>query len=120
MAVAAWPATLPQYPQKGFRETVGLNIIRSNPDAGPSKQRLRGRGVNTLDVAYILTDTQLNTLNTFIDNTIFGVRRFTVLHPRTGTSIEVRIVPQGNGNLYTATYLAPGFYNVQLMLEILP
>jgi hypothetical protein len=33
---------------------------------------------------------------------------------------EVRIVPQGEGDYYTLSYVAPGYYTVNLTLEVLP
>ena len=46
----AWPASLPQVPQKGFTESVGINVIRSATDAGPAKQRRRAARPNELSV----------------------------------------------------------------------
>ena len=54
----AWPATLPQVPQKGFQETVGVNIIRSQTDAGPAKQRRRASRPNEMTLSFIMTTAQ--------------------------------------------------------------
>lgn len=120
MAVPVWPTSLPQAPQKGFQETVGVNIIRSSMDAGPAKQRRRSRRPNELNLTFIMSTTQTQTLETFINNTIFGVNRFLFTHPRLGTSAEVRIVPQDSSQLYQLQYLAPGYWTVTLKLEVLP
>ena len=67
-----WPITLPQVPQKGFSETGGVNIIRTPTDAGPAKQRRRGKRPSTLNLSFIMTTAQTTQLESFIDNTIKG------------------------------------------------
>ena len=115
-----WPAWLPQVPQKGFTETGGVNIIRTPTDAGPAKQRRRGKRSSTLNLSFIMTTAQTTQLESFIDNTIKGTARFGYLHPRTNQTIEARIVPTQDGQLYTYTYLAPGYWTVALTFEVLP
>jgi hypothetical protein len=121
MTIPAWSAQqLPQVPQKGFSESIGLNVIRSPMDAGPSKMRRRAAGVNTMDLSFIMTTAQCTTLENFIKNTLLGVKRFTFPHPRTNTNVEVRIVPSGDGEFFKLQYLAPGYWNTSLKFEILP
>lgn len=120
MAILPWEPTLPQSPQKDFQETVGINIIRTSMDMGPSKQRLRSKRPTMLTVNFIMTKIQTETLETFIITTLKGVKRFSWVHPRTGSSIECRVVPQGDGEFYTLQYLAPDYYQVNLKFEILP
>lgn len=120
MAIPSWPITLPQSPQKGFSEVLGTNILRTSMDAGPAKMRYRGRRPDMLSVQFLLTTQQVDTLQNFIQNTIFGVRRFSFLHPRKNTQVETRIVPQQDGALFTSQYVAPGYYTVSMQLEILP
>jgi hypothetical protein len=127
MAVLTWPVALPQSPQKGFSESVGANIIRSQTDKGPAKQRFRGKSPNVLSINFIMTSTQVTTLETFINNSptqnpagIKAVGRFNFTHPRTNQSVEVRIVPQGEGSLFTCEYLAPEYWNINITFEILP
>jgi hypothetical protein len=122
MAVPYWPTAdnFPQYPQKGFTESIGINVLRSPMDKGPAKQRRRGARVNTMNVSFILTTKQVDNINTFISSTIKGVYRFKFMHPRTNTYVEVRIVPQSESEFYKLTYLAPGFWNIDLVLEVLP
>ena len=115
-----WPITLPQVPQKGFTETGGLNIIRTPTDAGPAKQRVRGKRQSTLSVNFIMTTAQTTTLENFIQNTIKGTARFGFTHPRTAQIVETRIVPAQDGQLYNYTYLAPGYWTVALTFEVLP
>lgn len=115
-----WPPTLPQYPEKGYQESIGALILRTPMDAGPAKQRFRARRPDTLSVQYLLTTTQVATLRTFFVETIDGVLRFNYTHPRTSTSVEVRVIPQGSGELFQLQYVAPGYYRVNFQLEVLP
>ena len=115
-----WPATLPQSPQKGFTESIGALILRTPMDAGPAKQRYRGRRSNDMQVSFVMTTAQVSTLSTWITNTLLGVARFGFPHPRTQTIVETRIVPTNDGALFNSTYLAPGYWTISLKLEILP
>lgn len=115
-----WPTSLPQSPQKGYSESGGVLVIRTPTDSGPAKQRKRGNKPQILNVQFIMSTAQVTTLETFIKTTLGGVTRFGFPHPRLGTVSEVRVVPQGEGDLYNLSYVAPGYYNVQLQLEILP
>lgn len=122
MAIPAWPTAgnFPQTPQKGFTESIGVNVIRSNMDAGPAKQRRRGTRPNTMDLSFIMTTAQTSTLETFIKDTLLGVKRFSFPHPRTSTTVEARIVPQSEGEFFRLQYLAPGYWQTSLKFEILP
>lgn len=115
-----WPSTLPQSPQKGFTESIGALILRTPMDAGPAKQRYRGKRSNTMQVSFIMTTAQVSTLSSWITDTIKGVARFGFTHPRTQAIVETRIVPQGDGALFNSAYIAPGYWNISLQLEILP
>lgn len=115
-----WPTSLPQSPQKGFTETGGALILRTPMDAGPAKQRYRGQRPQTMQVSFIMTTAQTQTLETFAKDTLKGTARFGFTHPRLQTIVETRIIPQGEGQLYSFTYLAPGYWTVSLQLEILP
>jgi hypothetical protein len=119
MTISVWPISLPQVPQKGYTESLGLNIIRSQPDLGPSKQRRRGVSPNTMDVNFILTTEQAGTLESFLLTELQGVKRFKFNHPRTLQDVEVRAINQ-SGSLYKLQYLAPGYWTASLQLEILP
>ena len=122
MAIPSWPTanSFPQVPQKGFSESVGLNVIRSPMDSGPAKMRRRGTIPNTMDLSFILTTAQTTTLETFIKDTLLGVKRFSFPHPRTAATVEARIVPQGDGEFFKLQYLAPGYWTTSLKFEILP
>jgi len=117
-----WPTTgnFPQVPQKGFTESVGVNIIRSQMDSGPAKMRRRSNAPNTMSLSFILTTAQVSTLETWIKNDIKGVARFGFTHPRTQAIIEARLVPSGDSELFQLKYLAPGYWETSFTFEILP
>lgn len=122
MTIPSWPTTnnFPQVPQKGFTESIGINIIRSQTDSGPAKQRVRSRRPSTMQLSFIMTTQQTQTLETFVTDTIRGTKRFTFPHPRLYTPVEVRIIPQQDGEFFKLQYLAPGYWQTQLNFEILP
>ena len=122
MAAISWPSTnnFPQVPQKGFTESIGVNIIRSPMDAGPAKQRVRGRKPTTMQLSFIMTNEHASMLETFVKDTIRGTKRFNFTHPRLNTQVEVRILPQGEGEFYQLQYLAPGYWQTSITFEILP
>lgn len=115
-----WPATLPQNPRFDFQEVVGAVILRTPMDKGPAKMRLRGNMPDTLSLGFIMTTAQVATLRTFVDTTISRTARFGFPHPRTGATVEARLVPSDNGSLFTVVYLAQGLFNVDLTLEVMP
>lgn len=118
--MATWPPGCPQSPQKGFTETGGVLIIRTPTDMGPAKMRKRGSKPQMLNLSFLMSDAQIVLLETFVKTTIMGVGRFNFTHPRTNAVVEVRIVPQGEGDLYTLNYMAPGYYTVTCQFEVLP
>lgn len=115
-----WPTSLPQVPQKGYTETGGVLLLRTPQDSGPAKMRYRGNKPQMLNCSFLMTSAQVTVLESFVKNTIRGVARFGFIHPRTNSTVEVRIVPQSEGDLYNLAYVAPGYYTATLQLEILP
>jgi hypothetical protein len=89
-------------------------------DSGPAKMRRRSNAPNTMNLSFILTTAQVSTLETWIKNDIKGVARFGFLHPRTQTTVEVRIVPSNNSELFQLKYLAPGYWETSFTFEVLP
>lgn len=120
MASYTWPPQLPQVPQRGFTENVGMNIIRTPTDQGPAKQRRRSLRPTTLGVSFLMTSSQVADLETFLFNTLQGVKRFNFIHPRKGVPVDVRVVPGSDGELFKSAYAAPGYWTVSLNFEILP
>ena len=115
-----WPGTLPAMPGADFTETGGVNIIRSPVDAGPAKQRKRGSKPQVMQMSFTMSPDQIIIFENFVKATLNGISRFGFPHPRLGTVVEVRIVPQSSGDLYSISYINPMRYNVSLQMEILP
>jgi hypothetical protein len=120
MTVLSWPGSLPQVPQKGFTESVGINVIRTATDAGPAKQRRRASRPSQLNLSFLMTTAQTQTLEEFVKTTTSGVKRFTFTHPRLYTTVEVRIVPGSDGEYFNLNYVAPGYWNTSLKFEVMP
>ena len=120
MSSYVWPVSLPPMPLTQYAETDGALIMRSPMDAGPAKLRRRGARPATLSVAYILTSAQVETLRTFVLTTLKGTARFDFVHPRTRSTVEVRIVPGQDGELFSVGYVAKGHWSVGLSLEVMP
>lgn len=115
-----WPPGLPQIPERGFTESIGVSVLRTPMEAGPAKMRRRFKRPTVMQVSYLLSTAQVNTLETFVFTTLQGVYRFTFPHPRTGASVETRIVPGQDSTYYTISYAAPGYWKIGLQLEIMP
>lgn len=115
-----WPPSLPQRPLSSYSESTGVMVIRTQPDLGPAKQRRRASRPDVLNVQFDLSTAQCETLRTFIQDTLRGTTRFGFTHPRTLQIVEVRVVPQGGGEMYTTSYILPDYWQVSLQLEVLP
>lgn len=120
MSAYVWPPSLPQSPLADYSESAGVLLLRSPTDKGPAKMRWRGQKPKPLSVAYHLTDAQVATLETFALTTIKGTARFDYPHPRTLATVEVRIVPSGDGELYKLQYIAPNLWQASFDLEVMP
>lgn len=119
MAIPTWPVTLPEYPQKGFTSNRGISVLRTPMDKGPAKQRFKSKKLEVLNLTFIMTKDQVATLKTFTEDTLYGTKRFNFKHPVTASTVEARIVPEGEGDLYTLSHIAPDYYNVSIKLEIM-
>ena len=115
-----WPSTLPQSPQENYQETGGGLVLRSPMDRGPAKMRRLGKRTQTMSLSFYMSKTQVDTLEEFIEDTILGTKRFGFTHPRTQQIVEVRIVPQQDGQMFTLSYITYDWYNVQIEFEVLP
>ena len=121
MANYTWPPGLPQIPQQdGFSEVGGVNVIRTPMDKGPARTRRLSRLIKPVQVTFEMTTAQVATLETFVEDTLFGVRRFNFTHPRKLTTVEVRIVPASEGVFYTLTPLGASWWRVSMTIEVLP
>lgn len=116
-----WPPSLPQSATvRGYGESLGLNVLRTPMDAGPAKMRRVGNKPDTLSLGYLMTNTQVATLETFVKTTLGGVKRYNLTHPRTGVSKEVRIVPDQSGDYFRVSYVGPNLWQIDLQVEVLP
>ena len=121
MAAYTWPTSLPQKPLRdGFSEVGGVNVIRTPMDKGPARTRRLSRLVKPIQVAFLMTEAQLVTLEDFVENTLFGVRRCNFTHPRKLTAVELRIVPGGEGVFYNLSPLSADLWQVSMTFEVLP
>lgn len=120
MAAYVWPTTLPQNPQDGFSETSGVLIIRTQTDAGPAKMRRKGARTQTMNCTFNMSTAQVSTLETFTQDTLRGTARFDFVHPRTTSVVEVRLVPQQDGQLYSISYITNDYWSVSMQMEVLP
>jgi hypothetical protein len=120
MASYVWPSSLPQAPQDDFSETGGVLILRTQVDAGPAKMRRRGARPKTLSCSFYMTTAQVATLESFVEDTLRGTARFDFTHPRLGSNIEVRLVPQQDGQLFAISFITNGYWNVALEMEVMP
>ena len=115
-----WPPGLPQTPLSNYSETTGVIIMRTQPDLGPAKQRRRAKRPDGLNLQFNMSTAQVEILRAFIQDTLRGATRFGFTHPRTLEIVEVRVVPESDGVMYSTSYLLPNYWQVSLKLEVLP
>lgn len=120
MTIPTWPVTLPELPSRNYSEDNGKLILRSPMDKGPAKQRLQGKRPANLNLTFEMTTAQVGYFETFVLDTLEGVKRFTLKHPRKLTQVECRIIPQGDGKLYDIGYGNYDYWPVSFQVEILP
>lgn len=115
-----WPPGLPQKPNQQYSETSGVNVLRTQPDAGPAKMRRRSNRVQTMQLSFDMTTAQVGTLEAFVEDTLRGTARFGFVHPRTGATVEARVVPDSDGKFFDINYYVEGYWKVAITFEILP
>lgn len=120
MAAYTWPASLPQNVRQDVQITRATNVLSTTMDLGPAKRRRRGAGVEQLKVGFYMSTAQIATLETFVQSTIKATARFDFPHPVTGVTVEVRIVPQSDGQMYAVVYYSPTLWSVDVALEVVP
>jgi len=119
----AWPQSLPQKPLlNGLAEQAPNTLLRSNMETGPAKVRRRyTAGVRKFPVSFVLTEAQVATMDTFLQETLLGgALKFDWLHPRTGAAVTFRIIPESEETLNTYTPLGRGYWSTSLQVEALP
>lgn len=116
-----WPGSLPQVPLfSQMSDDFGFNILTTSMDSGIAKMRKRGKRGSRMSMTFQMTTTQVAYLRTFVESTINGISRFYFDHPRTGSTIEARLIPDGNGALYSISQVAPERWNVSMTMEEVP
>lgn len=118
-----WPLTLPQRPLiQGFSRTPGPAVLRSAMEVGPEKVRQRTTAVaDPMACTFRMTSAQLATFETFYKTTLgYGVERFDMPDPITGSTITVRMVGGSGSPPYNVTYANPDRYNVAITFEVMP
>ena len=121
MATYTWPPTLPtSADSQSYSEMSGALVLVSPMDAGPAKMRYRGQKPRQFSIEMIMDNTQIATLETFINTTLRGTARFDFTHPRTQASIETRFVPSSEGKYFNISYFAPDLYRISFSLEQMP
>jgi hypothetical protein len=121
MATYTWPPTLPtSADSQSYSEVYGVLVLVSPMDAGPAKMRYRGQKPRTMNIEFVMDNTQIATLETFINTTLRGTARFNFTHPRTQASIETRFVPSSDGKYFSISYFAPDLYKISFSLEQMP
>jgi hypothetical protein len=115
-----WPSSLPAPLFGSFSEDSGMNVLQTPMDAGPAKIRKRSNRASKMQMSFSLTDSQVTTLETFVQTTISGVARFAFTHPRTGNAVEARIVPSSDGSFYQLSQSGTSRWNVSISMEVLP
>ena len=89
-------------------------------DNGPAKIRRRSRKPEVMAWSFDMTTAQLADLRTFVNDTLFGVRRFNFTHPVTSESVEVRIIASGDGEFYKYTNADGPNWHVSMQVEVMP
>lgn len=115
-----WPSTLPQKPNTDFNGDFGVRVASSPMDKGAPKRRYLGKRLNMQNCTFNMSITQVNTLKSFIADTLLGTKRFGFPDPLTNTMLEVRIVPQEDGKFFTFSYITNNYLSVTLAFEVLP
>jgi len=112
-----FPDTLPAPLANSFQEQPANNIVRTQMDVGPAKVRRRTTAnVRSISVAYVLSEAQLQTLETFfLTDAAGGALSFDFTHPRTGATVTARFTEPPQYASMNGLY-----YQVTVSLEVLP
>ncbi|MBE1208104.1 hypothetical protein [Aminobacter carboxidus] len=117
--VDVWPATLPQYLlADGYSEAQGDGRLRTQPDVGPPKVRLRSSAMpGPLQGRMMMSGAQRAILDNFVKTTLIkGTLPFTFPDPLTRDPILVRFA----ANLPVWTSPGGDTFVASLDLEVMP
>lgn len=123
MAIPSWPNSLPDEPLlQGYREVHPDLTLRSKLDKGPAKVSRKGsKGPQVISVQFSMSSSVLELWEEFVEDTLAaGSLRFTHTHPRTGASIEMRLVGGGESGMFTVEPHGIDNWIVSCDLEVLP
>ena len=115
----SWPTSLPQQiSQRGYRESLADNVIRTSVDAGPEKRRRRfTSAVRPLSGSMTMTSAQLDILTTFYDDDVAsGALAFDFRAPRDQSTMLSVVLKQPP----SWTNLGGDNYEVNLEMELQP
>ena len=115
--MASWPNDLPAPLVDDYNEERQNQVLRTEMDAGPPQTRRRfTASIDKFSVSWVMTESQVSTLETFFEDTIGGgALSFDWTHPRKDTTVSARFTEP-----YTMDYLGAGYYKVSANLEVLP
>ena len=118
MSIATWPSALPQLvEEQGYSGTAGDNVLRTDMEVGPPKQRVNTR-VNGRQVTLAVYMDRDQYVNTFLDwwaNAVaYGALNFEWTDPATEATAELRIT-----DVYRER-AESGYLRVEIPVEIVP
>ena len=120
MANPSWPASLPQDPfaEDGAAYKPGENIIRTQMENGPYKQRRRFTNVpETFTFTMVLSKPNYAVLMTFVTSTLADVLPFDWIDFRTGAPAVYRFTKRPDATWFTGN---GDYWTVTCELELLP
>lgn len=120
MASYVWPVTLPQQVNRDMGGDGGVRALRTPMDRGTPKMRYIGERAEQMPVKFHMSTAQLATLKTFVNETLLGVSRFDFVHPLTGGTVEVRIVPSSEGKYFDYNHFGHDQWLVSMTFEVMP
>jgi len=119
MAIAVWPADLPQEVLfDGYKERPAKVLLRTPMDAGPAKVRRRTTaGIRNIQFVVEMTRAQAVIFETWYRDILKdGSLAFEWVHPRTQASCIYRFTDNG----YDISLVTGALCHVACYLEILP
>lgn len=114
--MAIWPTQFKPL-VNSIEESPPNNLLRSQPDKGPAKQRRRTTA-NVRPIAFrmLLRNADVEVFDDFfVDSTYSGAETFDWVHPRTGVLCSARFTQPPNYREQGATH-----FMVEVSLEIMP
>lgn len=121
MAVADWPATLPQAGSLGGSGEVQANVVVFEPEVGPTIDRRRASMVQrTHDVELAaLSPAEYQTFLDFFTDTIYsGVLPFNWVNPMTGTAHKVKIVQRQGQPAFREERVTPSVIKINFQITL--